>query len=121
VTIGDEHPITGDQANSDPVLVADFSELPDEVLHYVNDQLADRLATDGSEVMAEARALGHIEIEGARVEFHDFPVRSLVHAVAREKVADIEREVLAGDRDDYTEAELERFYRVLGHELGDTA
>jgi hypothetical protein len=96
--------------SNEPRSTIDLSPLPVEVRSFLDAQLHDRLAQDGEEAIAEARAIGDVDLtEDGSLDFYDYPLRRVIRTIIDEKLNHMEQEIMAGDRDDWTLDDVEQW------------
>lgn len=88
---------------------SDLSNIPEEVTDYAFDQYRDRLSMDSDEVVREALAneYADLDYENQQVKLRGTIITSVLQDAMLEKVRDMRREVSNGERNDFTENELQ--------------
>ena len=96
-----------------------LKDLPDEVVSYAFDQFRDRLG-DTDTVMEHAQSvLDGYAVSEDTITFEQTIVTNLLADALHEKISDIEQEVRAGDREDFTIEEVQRMRMDVGYAIED--
>jgi hypothetical protein len=88
---------------------SDLSDIPEEVTDYAFDQYRDRLSMNLDELANEALAneYADLDYENQTVKLRGTILTTALQNAMLEKVQDMQREVSSGERNDYTERELQ--------------